>query len=311
MMVSAWWMAVGMLVASFGAYGQVASLEEYLKMAIDDDSSEHGQMPGPKSTNCSCGSTNKARIVAGRKASRNEFPFMAGLKELGKGEIFCGASVLTPQHVLTAAHCTYPLKMFRKFHLAVVVGAHVQSEDEPNRQELAVKRTIEHENYHPRKYFNDIAMVVLEEPISFTQSAGPVCLPSEPLSLVNEQVKVMGWGKLGAGRGTSSVLRKLNIKVIPLEVCKKNFKREILLDPPTQICTIRRNKDSCAGDSGGPLVWLDPETNRYTLVGLVSYGKTLCATGPAVNTDLSAHLDWIQRKIAVTHPEEKTCSKIG
>ncbi|CAB0007580.1 unnamed protein product [Nesidiocoris tenuis] len=52
------------------------------------------------------------------------------------------------------------------------------------------------------------------------------------------------------------------------------------------------------GDSGGPLIWLDPETNLYTQVALVSYGKACASYAPAVNTDVAHFMPWIQAKIA-------------
>ncbi|CAH1408438.1 unnamed protein product [Nezara viridula] len=54
------------------------------------------------------------------------------------------------------------------------------------------------------------------------------------------------------------------------------------------------------GDSGGPLVYLDPTTNRFTQVALVSYGPTACGSDPrpSVNTDVYAFNSWIQKAIA-------------
>lgn len=51
------------------------------------------------------------------------------------------------------------------------------------------------------------------------------------------------------------------------------------------------------GDSGGPIVYLDPDTNRYTLVGVVSYGAECASVTPGVNTEVAAYLDWIQKNM--------------
>nr|ATU82410.1 venom S1 protease 11 [Lethocerus distinctifemur] len=309
--MAGWWTTAVVVLLTVGAVlGQEPTLEDYLNMRVDDQSEEHGQLAGLKPTNCSCGWTNKARIVGGRRALANEFPLMAGLKAKGHKGVFCGGFVVTIGHVITAAHCTYPLRSLRKIKLVVVVGEHDQSEKNGNKQHLAVLKTIEHERFNPVTFFNDISIVVLKKHMTFNQLIGPACLPSGPIELVNEQVKVLGWGRLSAARVSSDVLMKLNLRVIPLQMCKEKFKRVIDVDSPTQICTVRKNKDSCEGDSGGPLIWLDPETNRYTVVAIVSYGKTLCGTAPAVNTDVSVHLNWIQQKISATYPELMTCSKI-
>nr|ATU82397.1 venom S1 protease 1 [Lethocerus distinctifemur] len=286
-------------------------MEDYLKIdAIDVNSDEFGQVMGKTSTNCSCGWTNKARIVGGKETLANEYPLIAGIRETADENIFCGGTIITNYHVLTAAHCTFPFRN-SGVQLVVVLGEHDQSKVDKGTVIIEVERAIEHENYDPSKYFNDISLLVLREKINYNQIIGPACLPSAKTNLVNEQVKVIGWGTLGYRKDLSKVLMKVNLRVIPLTVCKQNFRREIHADIPSQICTKAQNKDSCGGDSGGPVIWLDPETNRYTLVALVSYGKTKCGgKEPAVNTDVSYHLDWLQKKIADTKPGMHTCSKV-
>ncbi|CAA9995318.1 unnamed protein product [Nesidiocoris tenuis] len=52
------------------------------------------------------------------------------------------------------------------------------------------------------------------------------------------------------------------------------------------------------GDSGGPVIWLDPSTNRYTVVGIVSFGRGCAQIGaPGVNTAVSPYRNWILSKI--------------
>ena len=43
------------------------------------------------------------KILNGRVARKNKYPFMAAL--MNRGEFFCGGSLITNRHVLTAAHC--------------------------------------------------------------------------------------------------------------------------------------------------------------------------------------------------------------
>lgn len=43
------------------------------------------------------------RVVGGEETKSHEFPWMAGLKL--NGEFYCGGSLITKKHVLTAAHC--------------------------------------------------------------------------------------------------------------------------------------------------------------------------------------------------------------
>lgn len=45
------------------------------------------------------------RVVGGNVTNANEFPWLAGLSK--NGEFYCGATLITRKHLLTAAHCVY------------------------------------------------------------------------------------------------------------------------------------------------------------------------------------------------------------
>lgn len=51
--------------------------------------------------------------------------------------------------------------------------------------------------------------------------------------------------------------------------------------------TIREN--SCLG----PVVWLDRDTGRYQLIGIISHGVPCGSAAPAVNTRVTEYLQWI------------------
>lgn len=58
----------------------------------------------------------------------------------------------------------------------------------------------------------------------------------------------------------------------------------------------KENMDACQGDSGGPLMSDASESNdRYTLLGLVSFGPRTCGVSnfPGVYTKVTSYIDWI------------------
>ena len=57
--------------------------------------------------NCGIGQENRDnRIVGGRAASSNEFPWIAFVQTQRKdGRHFCGGSVISRRNIITAAHC--------------------------------------------------------------------------------------------------------------------------------------------------------------------------------------------------------------
>merc|ERR1719422_1312307 len=57
---------------------------------------------------CVCGLANKGknRIVGGVVTEANEYPWQVGLVNTQGKTPFCGGTLISSQHVLTAAHCT-------------------------------------------------------------------------------------------------------------------------------------------------------------------------------------------------------------
>uniref|UniRef100_A0AB38ZEN1 Venom S1 protease 26 n=1 Tax=Oncocephalus sp. TaxID=2944721 RepID=A0AB38ZEN1_9HEMI len=278
--------------------------------SIEIDSSEHGISPGKQKSSCPCGWTNKlgSRIVGGSETGINEYPLMAGLANGDYGYIICGASIITAYHALTAAHCTVKEK---GNPLAVIVGEHdVMTNDETDATRLhRIKTVIEHEKYEQVNQQYDISLLVLETKIEFNSKVGPACLPKSQKNLVDQVVKVLGWGKMRSRGHRARTLQKVNLRVIPLSICAETFAAEIPLNNPHQLCTFNHRKDACQGDSGGPVIWLDPDTNMYTQVGIVSYGSGCGSSSPGMNTDLAFFVDWIHQKIADTKPEAAVCTK--
>ena len=64
----------------------------------------------------------QARIVGGKYAGVNEFPWRCSLFTYGSG-IFCGATVIDREWIMTAAHCTNSIRLPTKT-LYVRCGEH-------------------------------------------------------------------------------------------------------------------------------------------------------------------------------------------
>lgn len=264
------------------------------------DSSEHGGRPGPKRNTCPCGWANKnaVRIVGGRESSVNEFPFAVALLT-DRGFHFCGGSIIGPSHVLTAAHCTAPV-IKAQGTILVLAGDHDfrTTSDTPYAQLRRVARIVQHQQYDPMSMINDVSVLFLDSPLTFNRYVGPVCLPSAPKNYAKLYVKIIGWGNTHHNSTTSPVQKNLNIRVVDHTVCRSVWRQ---MSPiPTQLCTHSFGQGACMGDSGGPVVWLDPETNMYTQVGLVSFGKICASLDPTVHTDVYYHNTWITSAVAST-----------
>uniref|UniRef100_A0AB38ZEJ7 Venom S1 protease 10 n=1 Tax=Oncocephalus sp. TaxID=2944721 RepID=A0AB38ZEJ7_9HEMI len=292
--------------------------------ADDNDSSEHGVGEGTLKTNCTCGWANKSpkRIIGGEEAGRNEWPMMAGIiaKQLRdmKNAFYCGASIITTRHIVTAGHCIHHDNgiPFKAEEIGIILAAHnlTQIDYDDPKVLITPEQLIKYPKYvWPTAY--DIAIIIMPK-IEFSQIIGPVCLPTGRFQVANRILKVVGWGYITPRGPGSDVLKKTRLIGHPHGNCLKVYKDVAgsvfeLDESSYQTCTSQPDTSQCRGDSGGPIMWVDPEINRYVLVAAPSFATYECHKLPQVNTDITYFIPWIQQVIAETYPEERTCSKVS
>jgi V8-like Glu-specific endopeptidase len=107
----------------------------------------------------------------------------------------CGGVIVNHQQILSAAHCF-------KFmdYVAKPAGIHVYvgSNKYGKGRHHAVKEVVIHSGYieDDRDVLNDIAILTVEQPISFTDTIQPACLPSKPAkAYIGQGLVVSGWGR--------------------------------------------------------------------------------------------------------------------
>ncbi|KAM4677967.1 ovochymase-1 [Discoglossus pictus] len=237
-----------------------------------------------------------ARIVGGEEACPNCWPWQVGLQFLG--EFVCGGVIISPQFVLTAAHCMQ--QSSNPSYWLVVAGDHDRLLNERTEQINKVRSITIHEKFDLASFDYDIALVWLEEPLVINDFVRPICLPStdEPLSPSSVCV-VTGWGNLQEVGELATRLQQLQVPVLDTGICGKSYypshpggitSRMLCAGFPSL-----NGKDSCQGDSGGPLVCHN-EKKPYFLYGLVSWGMGCArATKPGVYTKIREFLSWIQK----------------
>lgn len=249
---------------------------------------------------CKCGWKNPSKIVGGVETGVNEYPMMAGLVDFTKRFLFCGATIITPRHVLTAAHCVTQY-VDNYDILGIIVGEHdISTGDDTNATRLhVVDKIIIHPEYSSR--VNDVAIVRAENQFEYSMKVGPACLPFYYIqrSFTGEAVTALGWGTTEFAGAKSEVLMKVNLHVISTHQCARYQPKA----SSKQICTYEKGKDSCQFDSGGPELWHNPSTNRLTLLGVISYGKTCADESPGVGMRVTSFLDFIIKST----PGEKYC----
>ena len=79
---------------------------------------------------------------------------------------FCGASIIHPLLLLTAAHCITVLNLVPE-QIQVIAGEHNLAVSEEGEQVRNVSQIILHSGWNTTTLENDIAILVLNEPLQF------------------------------------------------------------------------------------------------------------------------------------------------
>jgi secreted trypsin-like serine protease len=248
---------------------------------------------------------NPDRDVNGYEA---DWTALIELTEDGERYVVCSGSLIAPDIVVTAAHCTYGLTSFS----TVVVRFAVEGDRAAITRQVA--GVVHHGKYIRQEslyevdedgeiveeipgdvragengYDADIALIALSSPV---RSIKPVSLAKQGYR-PKSGWRVFGYGATGPGEDESPY-RVLTAAQVDMT---RQVRAE-LVGPYTRVLGAGGdNSGTCYGDSGGPLV-----DGRGVLIGLTSFGlDEACITDKAtVFTRVSAFSDWISRAKRLT-----------
>ncbi|XP_052901412.1 venom serine protease-like [Anopheles moucheti] len=238
---------------------------------------------------CTCGLRRTSKIVNGVPTLVNEFPMMAALVDSASRAVFCGATIISEYHALTAVHCMRGRSIPAS---GLLVGDHDTKVGTDTSYSVLMR--IASVTNHPSFVFspsqNDIAIVRTVDRIIFNAGVLPACLPFRfsGSNFAGSIVEATGWGTLDYGAQVSTVLRKVSLNVITQPACQAAVANIL----PSHICTFTPNKDSCQYDSGGPLLYT--YGGYVYLVGIINYGQACATTKPSISSRVTSYLSWIQ-----------------
>jgi len=245
--------------------------------------------------------------VGGEQTEVNEYPWQVGIVDKGSSSVWCGASVISNQWILTAAHCTYGKSASE---LQTLLGEHdYESTTESDMVRMNIVEIVDHPNYDHGTTDYDFSLLKMKTAIDFAAHPHirPICLPINDGNDYNDFVAtVTGWGTTSSSGPVSNKLLEVNVDVLSNSQCKNDFSYPSSWITDQMLCAMvdGGGKDACQGDSGGPLVSSGSGNGvtagqNYELIGVVSWGSGCAgANSPGVYARVSKQLDWIETTTA-------------
>ncbi|XP_056253560.1 transmembrane protease serine 2 isoform X1 [Seriola aureovittata] len=243
-----------------------------------------------------CGKSSEAprtRIVGGADAVNGAWPWQVSLQI--HGQHICGGSIISPYWILSAAHC---FQDYSRPDMWTVYSGDVSLIKMSSDEGKTVNKIINHAKYDTKTNDNDIALLKLDTPLTYTSTVRPVCLPNVGVNLSAErQAWITGWGALRSSGPAPDRLNQAQVTIYNTVTCNS----PLVLDgqvTQTMICAgkLQGGVDTCQGDSGGPLVV--EEGGVWWLTGDTSWGIG-CAwrNKPGVYGNITYFTDWIYRQM--------------
>lgn len=214
----------------------------------------------PFSTNAfECGTSvhSEGFIIGGTFTNRGDYPWITALVNINTQKFFCGGSLITNSHVVTAAHCVSTKgtqKILLPTDIAVLLGKHnLNLTVEKGAKTCYLDRIHIHPDwrYHTDDYDADIAILTLQQPVKFSEYISPVCWPSRSDNDDVFRGTVIGWGMSeNEDKQVEEIPKELTVDSVKNEVCFLEYFQFAIISSNRTFCAGVKDAGPCLGDSG-------------------------------------------------------------
>lgn len=193
--------------------------------------------------------------------------------------------------------------------MIVKLGVHDLTTNESESQTSFVEDIILHPDWNisDSRFDADIAIIVLRDPVVFTDFIQPICLPRFKREIFGHTGTIVGWGKSESSSAYETRPKKLEIPIISPDYCYTTFPRLAAYGSTRAFCGgyVNENKAPCHGDSGSGLFVKDRKYPfSWIIEGLVSgslsIGSTCDVNKFSLYTDVQNFTRWISKTLEET-----------
>uniref|UniRef100_A0ABD2WB05 Peptidase S1 domain-containing protein n=1 Tax=Trichogramma kaykai TaxID=54128 RepID=A0ABD2WB05_9HYME len=185
------------------------------------------------------------RILGGEDAEPNQAPWMAAIVRFGN-EVFCGGTLITRKHILTAAHCISP---YKTKDITVMLGTpDLQDWWWNDKLELLRVKRLNYSSDHYKVKSPGMGMITLEKEVTLSETIRtiPLAVTATP---ANVWATLTGYGfqqRIENGGEVASYLQTLPVRVVEHDRCEQLLTGLTKVGPESLCGYTSRTRGACA-----------------------------------------------------------------
>ena len=214
-------------------------------------------------------------VVGGHDASPGEYPSVA---EITFGPFLCTGTLVTPNWVLTAGHCSNVTAGTVAAPISwppPLINVRIGGANQNDGERRSVSQVVMHPDYLLTSGY-DISLLRLSQPSTMapTQVAGA---GERSLWTARTLETIVGWGVTEEGGELPDNLQEARVPITTDQYCAGAYSD---FDPKTMVCAgfPQGGVDTCQGDSGGPMFG-KTSAGALRVVGTTSFGEGCARPG--------------------------------